>query len=155
MAGFEDYINELKRELEVKARTAVSRIADDLTLEADLAILKYYSWDPRRYPRQGAIIGKPKRYYKNPHSTVYTGGVEMPDGTGGSYHANYLPGHPSVSDTYIADLFYAGRHGATECFPEWVLNRIHNFPPTMSPSPLEMLEKKRDDIIANIDVYFN
>lgn len=154
--SFKDYIDEQKRLLEEKARKATSRIADDLTKEANRAIDEFYSWSPRRYKRQEAIrkINKPKRYYRNPHNTIYRGGVELPASTGGSYHANYLPGHPAVSDEYIADLFYAGRHGATECFPRWVLNHIRNMPPTMSPSPIEMIETKYNEISNNLANYF-
>ena len=154
--GFANEIEKLKRELENRARNAASHIADELTKEANLAISTYYSWKPSRYHRQEAImkINKPKRYYKNPHNTIYYGGVELPGSTGGDYHANYLPGHPSVSDTYIADLFYAGRHGATECFPKWVLSNIHRIPPQMSPSPIEIMQTKYNEIATNIEKYF-
>lgn len=151
----DSWLTSIEQEVKDKARQAVSRIANEMTQEAEFQILKFYSsYSPSMYKNQFGLRGSYKRYYRNPHNTIYYGGVELQPSSG-SYRANYLPGHPSISSEYISDLAYEGRHGATEQFPKWVLSHINTIPPVMSPSPKDALEKKIKDIEGNIDKYFD
>lgn len=157
--NIDSLFNKIKKDVQEKARRATSKIADELVLETKMALAYFYnSYHPTRYThRQQSILSSGfKRYYKNPHNTIYYGGVELtPEANSGSYHANYYPDHRAIAPSYIANLIYEGRHGATEMFPEWVRAHITNYPPKMSPTPRERLDKKIEEIGNNLDKYFN
>lgn len=151
----ENVEKQIKTELEFQASRAARRIADELTETAESAINDFYSWRPKMYHRNGSAQKMFQRYYRNPHNSVYHGGVEFLPNIG-SYHANYLPGNPSVMSRYIFNLVYLqGRHGATEDFPESVRAYISNYPPMMITSPMKQVLKKRKEILSNFKSYFN
>lgn len=136
--------------LKERAANAAQKIADDLTKEAKLAIEFFYdSYNPIKYSRQGGLRGTYKRYYKNPHGQIYHGGVELMPGTGN--YKSSLTGEPMGADFVSALAVFNGMHGNVEAFPF----AVKTIPPRMSPSPYEIVEKKRQFILMNIYNYVN
>lgn len=155
----EDFCSGLKKQAQEKASKVADRIANEQESTAKLAIASFYSnYKPTKYKRHytNFMNNAHKRYYNNARSTTYYGGVEQtPDAMESIYHANYKKGNPSVDPQYIYWNTMAGRHGAVEFFPPNVRNNITNVPPVMSPSPIEMILMKREEIINNIDSYID
>lgn len=135
--------------LRERVKGAATKIADELTKFAEHSILGFYDhYQPVKYRRQGGLRGSYVRYYRNPHNKIYHGGVEIQPGSGSYTSRSGL----SVSSEWITALaVFNGMHGNVEAFP-----RIpKTVPPRMTPPPFELIEKKRDEIIGNIDSYIN
>ena len=141
----------LKKVIENKAREkvqkGVSKIADELTVTALTSVMGFYGhYTPISYKRHGGLYSSFRRFYRNPHNTIYYGGVEI------------LPsaGDYKVSGDYITELAYSGHHGNIEALGGIAYpNRpIKNYPPVMPLSPGEILERKKESIIAHIGDYF-
>ncbi len=122
-------------------RNAASEIADELTKEARLGINQFYDdYSPIYYRRHftNFFNNSFRRYYSNPHNTIFSGGVEYtPDAMNDIYQ------HP------IEEVFYSvievGSHG-----PE-----LYSIVPAMNPSPMQIVIEKRDSIVKNIQTYIN
>lgn len=131
---------------------AASQIADDLTDTARLAMDDFYAhYSPIYYRhRQGGIKNTFKRYYKNPHNSIWTAGVELIPGSG--KYTGWHDGHRVTVETdYVSALaVFNGMHGNVEAFP----HEIHNIPPRMDESPFKIIENKRDEIVSHIQRYF-
>ena len=134
-----------------KIQQAASKIADELTQEAQLAIDDFYGhYSPVRYHRQGGLKDSFTRYYRNAHSTIYHGGVELHPGSG-SYHGRVNGERVSVGADWVSALsIFNGMHGNVEAFGKPVF-----VPPRMSPTPFERVTKKCDDIVSHIQDYLN
>lgn len=138
---------QIKAELRKRMQNAASKVADELTMAAQNAMSEYYSWSPVLYSRTGAMMNTYSRLYHN-HGDAITCGVRLtPPGAYPNYN-----GKKSVSGQFVFQLAYSGRHGNTATFP-WA-SSIVNWPPTMSPSPINMIMDKRDEVIGKIDSYF-
>lgn len=143
---------EIKRIAVEKLKSAAQKIADELTLYAKSTILDFYiGYDPIKYSRQHGLFDTSTRYYKNAHGNIFYGGVELHPGSGS--YSGWSCGHPvGVSADWPSALaVFSGKHGYVEAFP----HAISNVPPQMSPSPYELIQKRRDEIINNIDSYVN
>lgn len=146
-AGIQELLDRIYEEASQHLTSAGKAIADDLTTSAEQAIDNFYlSYTPIEYVRGQGMKNTYERLYKNNGKKVYCG-VRLTSPS--TSYPNYN-NKRSVSGAYIFELTYAGRHGATELFPF----PVTHFPPIMTPSPLDRIYKKRDQIIANIDAYF-
>lgn len=137
---------QIKKQLRERMQNAAHHIADELTQQAKNSINDFYGWNPLMYKRTFGTQDTFDRLYHN-HGDSVTCGVRL-QAPGGSY-PNYN-GKKSVSGDWIFQLTYSGKHGAAQFFP-WP---ISNFPPTMSPSPIERIMEKRDALVGGIDSYF-
>lgn len=116
-----------------------SRIAEELNIEAVFAISEFYrDYEPKHYERHYYnFIGKTSReYYRNPHNTMVRGGVEL--------NPEWMDDLYRDSTEEVFDLVLHGFHGAP-------LGK--NNIPVMSPTPLDIIEAKRDEIVSNIESY--
>ena len=121
------------------------RIRDELTNEAALSIAKFYNdYDPIYYHRHYYNFTKNsfEKYYVNAHGNIYHGGVRLtPEKMDDIYQ------DPTQE---VFDSVYAGFHGVSSMFEtpySFTVTRV------MKPSPMELIYKKRDDIVRNIDKY--
>lgn len=148
ITGLQEAINNVAKE---KMRNAASKIADELTKFAEHAIIGFYDhYQPKRYKRHGGLSSAFSRYYRNPHNTIYYGGVEILPSKG-SYSGWQNHSKISVDPNFISKLsIYFGMHGNVAAFPHPPVN----VPPMMHPSPLDLINKKRDEIVDGIDSYF-
>ena len=139
--GFDQIKKAIDNQLKEKMRNAASYIANALTNEAHMAISMFYGhYSPVIYKRSGALTNSYKRYYKNPHNTIYHAGVEIkPDG--GSYRID--------SDFVTAQTWFYGKHGNWEA-----VNPNASIPPIMSPTPYQYLLMKRDHVLQSLQSYF-
>lgn len=124
-----------------------TQVRDEMFETAKGAIDDFYEHypNPIKYNRNKYNFKKKSfiKYYKNPHNTIVRGGIELtPDKIDNIY---------GVDPTYVFDLVYSGHHGNVEAFP----HSIYNIPPVMSPSPMEILEDKKQYIIDHIGNYKN
>ena len=149
ITGFKEALTNILRN---KTRIATSKIANELTEFTNHAILGFYDhYQPTRYKRQGGLSGAFARYYRNPHNTIYHGGVEILPSKGS--YTGWREHHKiGVDSSFITQLaIFNGMHGNVAAFPHPPLN----IPQKMLPTPYKLITKKRDDIVKNIDSYFN
>lgn len=135
---------------------AAKQIADEMTEYTGTVIADFYgSYGQHVYQRHGSLNNSYKRYYKN-GTTIFYGGVELlPDSLGG---------HPSIfvaktgkvmsSDAIFDYAFMQGMHGNTPML-EVALGIPLSIPPVMSPPPITLVEKKRDEIVGRIESYIH
>lgn len=147
--GLKEALEEIVRE---RVQKAASKIADELTVEAGFSIVRFYThYSPIYYRGQGGLSDTYTRYYRNPHNVIYYGGVELHPGSG-SYSGWSGGRKVSVGSDFVSALaVFNGMHGNVEAFP----HAIKNVPPRMPQSPFELVNKKKDEIINNIDSYVN
>ena len=133
------------------ARYAIQEIADDLANETENAIEIFYSqYDPEDlslhnghiyYYRHWNFRKSFKRYYEN-HNPRYIGGVELlPDSI-----PNVYRGRSSSPMEVFGRVYYLGWHGIASG---------QGKVPIMSPSPMQIIMRKYDDIKENSEKYFN
>lgn len=116
-------------------------IADELTEEAELAINDFYNqYNPKYYYRHGNFTKSFKRKYSN-HNPVFSGGVELLEDS----LPNVYTGRNSSSESIFWRV-YLGYHGIAS---------MQGFAPILSPSPIQRLYNKRDEIIKNSKKYEN
>lgn len=116
-------------------------IADDMTKEASSVISDFYNqYDPKYYYRHNNFIKSFKRKYSN-HNPIFSGGVELLEDS--------LPNVYFGRNTSPESVFwrvYLGYHGIAS---------IQGNAPIMSPSPIQRLYNKRDEIVNKISQYKN
>lgn len=142
---------ELERIATEKIKGAASKIADDLTKFSEHTILGFYDhYQPKVYKRHGGLSGTYSRFYSNSHGNIFYGGVDLHPGTG-TYKGWENGGYVSVDPEWPSALaIFNGMHGNVEVLP-----KAGSIPPRMSPSPYELIVKKRDEILNNLDSYVN
>ena len=164
MSNIDEIIDNIKKQVSdasVKAgASAAKKIADDLTrYYKEVVMVKFYSdYVPTEYNRTAALLNHSfRRYYKNPHNTTFTGGIQFIPNYGKSYPSMFYNHNKKVmSAEAIFDLAVnKGKHGNMEALVGVVTNRSFTIPPIMSPSPMELMEKKRDEIARGINDYIN
>lgn len=134
---------EIKRYSQEIAKNLAIHTREEFFNEANKAITKFYShYEPISYRRHqpiGANIRKSfRKYYSNPHNSIYSGGIEIsPEWMDDIYRAD---------TDYIFNLIYAGYHGSVWTFPF----KVSNVPPVMEPGPLNIILDKRDSLIKNM-----
>ena len=131
----EQFSQDIARELAIDAR-------EQLAKEANLAINKFYGhYTPEYYHRHRPIQGNIKKsfhkYYANAHYYVYSGGIEI--------SSDWMNDIYRADKDYVFNLIYAGYHGNVAMFPF----QVNLVPPVMSPSPLDLILNKRDELINN------
>lgn len=139
------------KELQNRAQTACKWAADELTDEARNAIDDFYgSYSPAVYGRTGGLNQSYRRYYSNKHGNIIYGGVELTDSS--SSYSSVLSGK-GVDNAFVTSLaWFAGRHGFTEAFPDWM--HINNYPPTTSPTPHERVVKRLHEVEGKLESFF-
>ena len=95
------------------------KISDEMANEYQYVIDRFYSeYDPEYYVRHSARGMRPglektfKKYYKNPHNTIYYGGIEITsDNMYDDYHDSkekvfkeYIPGKSTISISSFSNL---------------------------------------------------
>ena len=133
MNELDNYVNEI-------CVKVASKIRDELTETAIQAINDFYKWKPKYYYRHENFIRKykPQKYYHNQNNKVFRGGVKL------LIPPNVYQDSPST----VADFVYHGLHG-------WASIGWHGTAPIMKPSPLEIINKKKESIEKNIQKYFD
>lgn len=129
-------------------RITAASIRDELAETASSSLVAFYEhYTPRYYKRHyyNFLEYSYKKYYSNPHGTVYRGGIELtPDVMKNIY---------TIDTEQVFDTVFAGFHGvaSTHMYPE---GTAHQFvPPRMSPSPMEIILNKQKNIKNNIQQY--
>lgn len=139
-----DLIQDLKKYSSSVCISLATQVRDEMYKEAQFAIEEFYNdYEPLYYKRHYNNFRKNsfEKYYKNPHNSIVRGGIELTP-----YNMNDL----YRADTeYVFNLVYLGFHGNVNMFP----HNIYNVPPTMNPSPLDILLDKRESLIKNINDY--
>ena len=138
-------LGNLSRDIQLYAnsvcRNTASLIADELTEETKTAIVTFYNdYSPEYYKRNYWNFEKNsyRRYYSNPHNKIYKGGVELTPGLMKDIYQ-----HPK--DEVFGSVMEIGSHG-----PE-----LYTSVSPMRPSPIEMVNLKRDEILQDINSYIN
>lgn len=132
----EQYSKDISRELAIKTR-------EELYKAADKAINYFYAdYSPIYYRRHLPVTSNIKRsfrkYYANPHNTIFSGGIEM--------SSDWMNDLYRADTDYVATLVYSGYHGNVLMLPQV----ITNVPPITNPSPMMRILNTRDKIQANI-----
>lgn len=123
----------------VCAKTA-SLIADEMSKTAKYAIDAFYNdYTPSYYKRHYYNFNKNsyKRFYQNRHGKKFVGGIELtPENMDDIYK------YPTEAVYHF--VYDYGYHGLP-------LNNT----PVMSPTPMEILLDKKEEIVNNLDRYTN
>lgn len=123
-------------------KNMATQIRDDLYDEAVFAIEKFYQhYEPHFYLRGNGLKKTYKKLYQNSHGKTIKSGVSLSN--------DKMPNDYGIRNDYIFNLGYSGYHGNVSMFP----NYSGFVPPIMTPSPLEIILNKRDNIISNIEKY--
>ena len=137
-----DLIQDLRKYASSICTSLASQVRDEMHKEAQYAIEEFYNhYDPLYYNRHYYNFKKNsfEKYYKNPHNSIVRGGIVLtPYALDDLYRAD---------KEYVFNLVYLGFHGNVKMLP----HEIHNTPPVMNPSPLDMLIDKRDFLVDNIE----
>lgn len=149
--------SDLKTDLKTFS-TAVSKqlakyVRDEMLIESYKAIMQFYAdYKPKIYQRHyyNFLENSYRGYYKNPHNQIIRGGVEltpylMDDIYTGT--TEYKDSGGDITD-YVFNLVYSGYHGNMAMMGKGETYR-------MNPSPLEIIQNKRDQIVKEIHKYNN
>ena len=133
----------LKRYSKEIAKNMAIEVRERLYEEAISCILIYYSgWEPEYYKRHyyNLTIDSYEKYYSNPHNTVYRGGVKLsPNGMSDIYRL-------STQEVFNMGWFTGEHYHGIKGVPGVkIIDHI------TSPTPYELLEKKKQEILDNID----
>lgn len=126
-------------------RITAGTIRDELTKETASAIAAFYAdYTPKYYRRHFYNFQNNsfRKYYSNKHGSVYYGGVKLTPSRMADIYQN-----PTEE---VFDFVYHGFHGVSSGF---VSPKTFSVTPVMKPSPLELIYKKKDYIVNNIDKY--
>ena len=149
-------LNEIKAQAPKVLGNAAKQIADEMTDYTHTVVADFYgSYGPHVYQRHGGLNNSFKRYYKN-GSTIFYGGVQLLPDSMGSYPSIFAAktGKFMSSSAIFDYAFMEGRHGNTEML-QVALGMPLSIPPVMSPPPIDLVEKKRDAIVGNIESYIH
>ncbi len=113
-----DFINALKNDVNMLSHALSSslahKISDEMAEEYQYVIERFYGeYDPERYVRhskRGMMPGLNKtfkKYYKNPHNTIYYGGIEI---TSENMYNDYRDSKEKVLSSFLNG--YHGRPSA-------------------------------------------
>ena len=113
-----DFMDTLKNDVKMLSHALSSnlahKISDEMAQEYQYVIERFYSeYDPEYYVRHSERGMKPglnktfKKYYKNPHNTIYYGGIEI---TSDNMYDDYRDSKEKVLSSFLAG--YHGRASA-------------------------------------------
>jgi hypothetical protein len=135
----------------LEVRKAVAHKVEDEMEKAHVeAMTRFYrDYTPVRYKRHYYNFNSNvyRRYYKNPHNKIIWGGIEISNEYLDRIYRGQLAGQGVVDSTDIVfDLVYLqGMHGN---FPRKDTGVV-----PQSEPPIQILYKKRDDIVKNIQSF--
>lgn len=153
ISSLKDYLEKYTKEV---GRIAAANIRDELTETAFNAIVQFYEdYSPKSYQRHyyNFLEKSFRKYYSNAHGNIFRGGVEFtPQLMDDIYQSSKGYSSSQVTEQ-VFDTVYAGFHGvaSTQIYPPGTEPRV--IPHVMSPSPMELIMNKRDDIENNLDKY--
>lgn len=137
-----------REELCDAAKYAIEEFYRDYTPKSG-SINTSYQWEygspsgvPLYYKRHydNFLTRSYKKYYHNNHNKYFSGGVELsPD-----LMTDYYQG--DINEVF--DMVYSGFHGVSSGF---INPRSFTATRVMSPSPIQIIQKKQNDLIKNID----
>ena len=154
-AVLDGIVNDIKAQAPKVLGSAASQIANEMTDYTRTVISDFYgSYGPHVYQRHGGLNNSFKRYYKN-GGTIFHGGVELLPDSMGSYPSIFAKytGKAMSSSAIFEYAIMQGRHGNTEQL-QVALRMPLSIPPVSTP-PIELIEKKRDEIVGNIESYIH
>lgn len=140
-----DLYNDLKQYGKNFCVGMATKVRDNLTLSTAVAIESFYEdYTPLYYKRHYYNFRENsfKKFYENKHGKIIRGGVELsPDAMDNIYK------DPKEE---VFDMVYAGYHGVASGY-----NEPYTFTPVpiMRPSPLELIEESRNNIVKNINIF--
>lgn len=113
-----DFMDTLKKDVKMLSHALSSslahKISDEMAEEYQYVIERFYSeYNPEYYVRHSERGMKPglnktfKKYYKNPHNTIYYGGIEI---TSDNMYDDYRDSKEKVLSSFLAG--YHGRPSA-------------------------------------------
>ena len=113
-----NFMDALKKDVQMLSHALSSnlahKISDEMAEEYQYVIERFYSeYDPEYYVRHSSRGMKPglnktfKKYYKNPHNTIYYGGIEI---TSDNMYDDYRDPKEKVLSSFLAG--YHGRPSA-------------------------------------------
>ena len=113
-----DFLNALKSDVEMLSHSLSSslahKISDEMAKEYQYVIDRFYSeYDPEYYKRHADRGMRPglektfKKYYKNPHNSIYYGGIEI---TSDNMYDDYRDSKDAVLSSFLNG--YHGRASA-------------------------------------------
>lgn len=136
-------------------RTVAGRIRDELTEETMYSIAAFYTdYSPSKYHRHyyNFMDKSYKKYYSNAHNNIYRGGVEFTPDAMDDIYTKY-PVHSYSPAEVFSSVVESGIHGPELLYKSdgSVLKNV--LAPQMDESPMEMVMKKKDKILDNINEY--
>lgn len=161
MTEKKDTLLELAKEIEQYSKDIAKQMAietkENMYKIAFKAISAFYSdYTPIYYHRHRPISSNVRKsyrkYYLNPHSSVYSGGVEL--------SSEWMDDLYRADTDYVFNLIYLGYHGNVLMLP-WddpdrpPYGKLKNIPPVMNPGPWEIILNGRDKIIKNLSFKMN
>ena len=149
LSGFKGQLEKYCRNV---CRITAGQIRDELTEEAMYSIAAFYSdYSPIKYKRHyyNFMDRSYKKYYSNAHNTIYRGGVEFTPDSMADIYTKY-PVHSYSPAEVFSSVVESGIHG-----PELLYRTdgsvVENvLAPLMDESPMEMVLKKKDEILAKL-----
>ena len=137
--------------LEEKLKEYSKNIAKNMAIEAREILYEeapvcmwefYSSWAPKYYERHywNLMFDSFEKYYSNPHNTVYRGGVKL--------SPNKMADMYRLSTEEVFNMgWFTGEHyhGIRGVHGIKIIDHV------TSPTPYELLEKKKQEILNNID----
>lgn len=151
--SWDDVERDLKKYFGNLLAGAAGKIRDDLTQEAFNSMASFYTdWAPRYYKRHyyNFMENSFKKYYSNPHGTIYRGGVKLTPENMDNIYQKRKDMSPQEATYEVFETVYHGFHGMASMF---VSPHSFKVTPVMVPSPLERIKAKRDYIADHLDEY--
>lgn len=107
-----DFIDALKDDVKMLSHALSSslahKISDEMAQEYEYVIERFYGeYNPKYYKRHPGLNKTFKKYYKNPHNTIYYGGIEI---TSDNMYNDYRDSKEDVLNSFLAG--YHGRPSA-------------------------------------------
>lgn len=155
-AVLDGILEDIKSQAPKVLGNAAKQIADEMTDYTTTVIADFYgSYGPHVYQRHGNLEHSFKRYYKN-GTTIFYGGIQLLPDSLGSYPSIFFRknGKSMSSDAIFEYSFMRGMHGNTPML-QVALGMPLSIPPIMSPPPIDLVEKKRDEIVGRIESYIH
>lgn len=150
LSSIRDFYNDIQEDMEKYtkniAKEMTKKIADEMTKVAQSAMESFYAnYSPVYYNRHNNFLKSYKRYYRN-HDPKFYGGVEL--------LMFEIPDVYSGSNSTPLNVFwrvYNGYHGIASF--QSAKGTIKHEVPIMSPSPIDIIEEKYEEILANLPSY--
>ena len=132
--------NDMEKYKNTLGRSLAGQFRDELTLAATNAMGAFYGdYTPKRYKRHyyNFMENAFRKYYSNPHNTIFRGGVELTPGALDDIYGEEV-------EIVFDDVFEFGFHGPSEFAPA-----------RMDRPPLRRVYDKQEEIYKNPKKYID